>query len=259
MLKMLSPEKLEVIKSQLFNTSKETEKSVENPATSDEKSEEQMDTTEADVSTKQTKPEEAVIETEAAKTSENQQDKKDDEEMDVDDNEVAKIPEKDKTPPNVEAEDVAMATAIENKDDDCVILLDSDEEAEDRLKDEIADVQPKVFESNIEHLETTPQPPLQQESLEKLVEQKPGKVISAKNFECVNNDCPRDSKDFIESPQFVLHFYGASKKSGRVEYVCSSCQEKALIKFEVSSVIFLKCLSILKQFSNFLGNGRSSS
>lgn len=117
--------------------------------------------------------------------------------------------------------EAAAAKIVEDDDDDCVILLDSDDdeppsttaEAPKQLKSVTTSVQTKRKSSN-------------------------DKTNKPKTFkrtkECVNLECPRlATDDFIECPQLILSFYYVLTKASKVQYVCSSCSDKAILKYEV--------------------------
>jgi hypothetical protein len=130
--------------------------------------------------------------------------------------------EVDEAPPAVEAPKTSS--------DDCVILLDSDEE----------DSPPKPAEE-------TPKEPEKEKEVATASKRKSDEVLETKakqpkNKECVNPDCPRESKEFSESPLFVLSFYFATKKPNKTQFVCSSCYEKALTKYEELSTAMMNNL-----------------
>lgn len=244
-LKMLSPEKLEVIKSQLFNTSKEEAKNDNRSAATnelkniDEKAE---DEAAKNICTKELVEQMDTLEFEGPieKTEELKSIKKEnDEKMEVDDNESLKTAENDETLTKIVVEPVSKAMITDDNDDDCVILLDTDDENENaatnqKLSKKPSEVHQSQLDSTSGVLDVSPQNhPLPQKSVDEN-QREPEKVTSSKHRECVNNDCARESREFLECPQFVINFFGVTRKLHKAQYVCANCNDKAIIKFEVS-------------------------
>lgn len=142
-----------------------------------------------------------------------------DEQMEVDSSTSPGPVENDK---KIEKED------DDDDEDDDVILIDSDD-----------DDPPPVIPKKVE-------PAPKRESLSKEVvstkrrskENSGGetKKFPKRSKECINPDCPRDSEEFTECTKLILNFYYADKKMDRAQYVCLSCSDKAILKYEVSSM-----------------------
>lgn len=199
LLKNLSPEKLEAIKSKMFMTSKD---SVE------EKSVSELASVKASV--------DSVAETDSKMQSLN----------------IVKP----STPP-LDAKN--HPETVSGDKEDCVILLDSDDDLENSLKlsDEQHDSINVQVPSEEESVKTETE--VQAASIfitKRGSEENPHREKTAKLIkrECVNPNCPAESQCFIVSPQLILNFYYVPKKSGVVQYVCSSCNDKAILKYEVS-------------------------
>lgn len=148
--------------------------------------------------------------------------------MEVDASAAASVPEApQESPHESQVKEPEKQPADDDDDDDCVILLDSDEE-------EAAPVVEKAPTPKPE------EPPMQAASVKRKFnegkENKPKKRLK----DCVNPDCSGDSNEFNECPPFVMSFYHHNKKSFNVPFVCNSCIDKAVLKFEVS-LIALDC------------------
>jgi len=51
--------------------------------------------------------------------------------------------------------------------------------------------------------------------------------------ECINHKCPRnDDDEFLPAYGFVLNFYYVAKKTNKSQFVCDSCHDKAVLKYE---------------------------
>ncbi|CAG9797715.1 unnamed protein product [Chironomus riparius] len=61
-----------------------------------------------------------------------------------------------------------------------------------------------------------------------------GDSISRLNLkECINPECPRNKDDeYLESPSFVLSMYYIVKKPTKIQWVCSTCYNEALETYE---------------------------
>lgn len=144
-------------------------------------------------------------------------------------------------------------TQKEDSDEDCVILLDSDDDSE-------APIVQKQATTEAVPVPATPQADIAQADISLLLcgesiaddaskngaiskrrlnedKQKTTKKVFKKTMECVNPDCLGGSEKFLECPLYALRFYYASKKVNKIQYICEPCHDKALIKFEVSLYI----------------------
>lgn len=123
-------------------------------------------------------------------------------------------------------------------DNSCVILLDSDDEAtpsqpSTKASSEISlegETDTKEDAIIVLHDDTSNLPKRTfSES-----ECQPNKIKKT-NKECINIACPRnESAIFMESPKFVMSFYYVTAKPNKIQWVCSSCFDKAVIKYEVN-------------------------
>lgn len=192
LLKKLSPEKLQVIKSQVFN---------KNFAASELK--------------------EAPNDEDKIKTS------------------IGEDPPKEtkQEPTQENSNEAAKAKAV--PDDDCVILIDSDDEPE-TANDKIEPTKPEEPKQSVLL-------PLDNENAGRVnflgasnkrkcdeSKENPIKKILKKTKECVNPDCSRESEDFLEAHLFLLNFYRKERKMNKPQYVCSMCYDKAMDMYEVS-------------------------
>lgn len=138
----------------------------------------------------------------------------------------------------------------EDSDEDCVILLDSDDDAEAPIvqKQAPAEADPVPVSPQADVPQADISPLLCGESIadvaskngaipkRRIDEDKDNttKKVFKKTKECVNPDCSGGSEEFMECPTYALRFYYATKKVNKIQYICDLCHDKALIKFEVS-------------------------
>lgn len=193
MLKQLTPEKLEAIKTQIFSSANESSTDKKN-----EESHEAMDTENS----------ERVIGIKQEKL----------------DNPKLQIKEAVSMPVRVDAK------ISESQDDDCIYVSDSDEEnASATVKAAITKPDKPAEEfapSDLSSDSTTA-------NTKRKFDEKIGKHKSVKRTkECINPECPEESTDFIECHLFILNFFFVAKKPNRVQYVCSTCFDKAILKYE---------------------------
>lgn len=218
----LSPEKLQVIKSQVFN---------KNPIVT-EKSTEFKDLPHADKSDKMDVDESPNVETVNLKNREPPENKS---------NEVTKLMTKEtvnvknQEPPQINSNGRTKAMI-----EDCVILLDSDDEpdmanchVEPIMAIESISSILKPLENDNSKRPDTSKGAIPKRKSDESKENQNQKVLK-KSSECVNTDCPRDSDEFLEAHLFVLNFYYSGRKLNKFQYVCSTCFDKAVKKYEVS-------------------------
>lgn len=211
LLKKLSPAKLQDIKTQMFNKTSffADEKSVEAEKTPDNVSV-KMELDEASTS----------VSTEA-------------------------LPEeKDQEPKEKEEESVKDQSDQQtaSPDDDCIILIDSDDEpeAENNKPEAVNPEEPKqsvlkpVDNDNDRQSKALPATTITSKRKSDESKENQNQKVLKKTKECVNPDCSHDSEDFFESPMFILNFYYTARKWNKTQYVCSNCYEKAVDKYEVS-------------------------
>lgn len=146
------------------------------------------------------------------------------------------------TSPSPVIEAINKPDKIVDESEDCVILLDSDDDDAPEaasLLPKVSDTKPddqscvvsssdKCAKTEDEAQSTLPSQP-EQKSDEMLT-----KLNKMNKKECINPNCLRDSPCYDVSTQFVLNFYYVSKKPSSVQYVCGSCNDKAILKYEVS-------------------------
>lgn len=154
-------------------------------------------------------------------------------------------------PMEVEGEVVGKAPQKEDSDEDCVILLDSDDDSEAPNVQKQAPVEAVpaavTLQADIPQAEI-PQALLCAESLADIAskdgtipkrksnedKENMAKKVFKKSKECANPECPGGSEEFLECPNYASRFYYALKKVNKIQHICSPCHDKALIKFEVS-------------------------
>lgn len=121
-------------------------------------------------------------------------------------------------PPTLPADDTG--------NDSDVILIDSD--------DDEPPAQQSAAASHIPEPSADPEVlPIKRKSEEP--QERPNKALK-KSKECVNPDCPKTTETFMESSIFISNFYYADKKTIRTQFVCTSCFDKAILKYEVRLV-----------------------
>lgn len=122
------------------------------------------------------------------------------------------------------------------KDENDIILIDSDDEEHSKNEDvKIPETLADEQDNSDLHVdgvaqESTPEPISEPEK-------KATAKSSIKKKECINPECTKvvNDNEYIDCPRFTLNFYFITKKANKAQYVCSSCHEKALEKYEVSS------------------------
>lgn len=120
---------------------------------------------------------------------------------------------------------IENAGNIEKEDND-VILIDSDDDDPPPVIPQKVISPPKRESLNSEVVST------KRKSKENIGGET--KKALKRSKECINPDCPCDSEDFSECSKLILNFYYADKKMNRAQYVCMSCSDKAILKYEVS-------------------------
>ena len=136
-----------------------------------------------------------------------------------------------------QSNDAVKQTA--NTDDDCIILIDSDDEPEaennktEAIKpEELKQSVLKPIDNDKDNQPNTFSTFNSKRKSDETKENQNQKVLK-KTKECVNPDCSHDSDIFYESPMFALSFYCTTRKWNKTQYVCSKCFEKAVDKYEV--------------------------
>lgn len=187
MLKLLTPEKIEIIKSQILTSYQDVKESTTSEIKTESHKAVDMEIDETISGTK----EESVVKAEIAKKEETQ-------------------------------------------DNDCIILLDSDEEDTPASK---------VCETKKEKND------IQSETLKKLLignskrksdeDKENEKKLIKRSKECVNPECLGGNSNFVECDRFILNFFFVVKKENRIQYVCSICHEQAITKYEEMATALL--------------------
>lgn len=205
MLKSLSPEKLQEIKSKVLEI------------TTDKKDESLLDDSQ--------KPtiEETKVDTNQSEL------------VPTDDNEK-ETEQKDESEDSKESTEEPKSTSAD------IICLDSDDEdsqsnldpPETEIKEE-----PEIPKNEDENIEAAAIEPKESETLIREINDDElhhvnGDAASRLNLkECINPECPRNKDDeYLESPSFVLSMYYIAKKPTKIQWVCSTCYNEALETYE---------------------------
>lgn len=225
LLNKLSPEKLQVIKLQVFNKTSTDAEAPAIEASEPEKTDEvQVSAIEKPVEDPIPDAEKPIQAHEAASSGETFK-------MNVDEVLTTDPPEEQEDPlkpHNDEAED----------SDDCVILSDTEDDKPTAIAAKPV-IEPgqsilKSITNSNGRQDKIPLPPVtnaKRKSGE--IKEKPDQKIPKKSKECVNPDCPRGSDEYIDAPIFILNFYYTARKGNKAQFVCTTCYNKAVDKFEV--------------------------
>lgn len=116
---------------------------------------------------------------------------------------------------NEDIKESTMETQKETQKNEDVICLDSDDEQS------ATTAAPKQDKS------------LKEEIKEQVTKKRKQSVEIKKLKECVNPNCPRNIDDeYSECPVFIMTFYYITRKPNKVQWICSTCYEKAIEKYE---------------------------